>query len=88
MFRVLGRNVIVLHVDKRDMTETGLYLPIPRDNSLMPLRKARVAAVGPDVTLVEKGQTVALNWSEHQAIRSQGREGRILIEEKILGVFA
>lgn len=86
-FKPLTQHVLVKHVESRNQTQSGLYLPIERDNSLMPTRIGKVIAVGPHVSKVKKGETVVLKWSQHRAVQSQGKECRIVHEGKILGVL-
>lgn len=86
-FQPLGAHVIVKHLERRDRTQSGIYLPIDRDNSLMPTRIGKVIALGSQATKVKKGETVVIRWSQHRAIKSNGAECRIVHEDKILGVL-
>lgn len=86
-FRPLPHHVIVAYLDAKAHTFGGVLLPVARQNDLMPTRIGRVLACGSGVSHVKNGETVVLRWSEHRAIRSQGRECRIVREDKILGVI-
>jgi chaperonin GroES len=77
----LRDNVIVERIKKENVTAGGIVLP---GGDREEADKALVTAIGPDVTTVEVGQTVLINWQK--APNVQGDLYKVN-EEDIIGIF-
>jgi co-chaperonin GroES (HSP10) len=77
----LKDNVIIERIKKDEMTSGGIVLPGgDRDEA----DRASVTAIGPDVTSVQVGDEVLVNWNKAAGF---GDNLYRVTEEEIIGIF-
>ena len=76
--------VYVTQVEAEKTTSGGIILASDPTTGTKP---AVVLEVGPDVTLVSKGQKVFLKWNDGLAVSHQGVDGALVPEKSILAII-
>jgi co-chaperonin GroES (HSP10) len=77
----LKANVIIERIKKDEMTAGGIVLPGgDRDEA----DRATVIAIGPEVTSVQVGDEVLVNWNKTSGF---GEDKFRVAEEEIIGIF-
>ena len=79
--RPLKDNVIIERIKKDEMTSGGIVLP---GGDRSEADRATVISVGPDVTSIEVGDEVLVNWNKTSAFSENGYR---VTEEEIIGIF-
>jgi co-chaperonin GroES (HSP10) len=76
--------VAAVRIKSELKTESGIVLENTRSNEV---DKAKVIAIGPEVDLVEIGQTILIDWSKVQVATIEGAPVYILSQDDIHGVI-
>ena len=76
--------VAVVRIKSELKTESGIVLEGARTNEV---DKAKVIAIGPQVDMVEVGQTVLVDWSRVQVTTIEGAPVYLLSQNDIHGVI-
>jgi co-chaperonin GroES (HSP10) len=76
--------VAAVRIKSELKTESGIVLENTRSNEV---DKAKVIAIGPEVDLVEIGQTILIDWSKVQVATIEGAPVYILSQDDIHGII-
>lgn len=80
----LGKKLAVVKLkNKEETNEFGLII----NANTQGVDKAKVIAIGPEVTEVKVGETVLINWNNAGAATVDGIPIYVLKEEDVVGVF-
>ncbi len=79
----LGKKLAVVKLKSDTQTESGIFISKGVDS----VDKAKVVAIGPDVTAVKIGETVLINWNNASTTTVDNIPIYILKEEDVVGVF-
>lgn len=72
---------VLIQIEKIEQTESGIILP---EESKKALEKAKILAIGPDVTSVKEGDEVYFKLYATDTIEVEGKEYAFLSEGEIL----
>lgn len=78
-FRALGKDVIFTEKPKKDVSVGGIVLPSNQETSA-----GIVVATGPEVTQVELGETIYLNWAKAEKHRLNNTDYYKVSEDEIV----
>lgn len=76
----------VLVAQNKTETKTTSGIIIDDASSLRDSKTARVIAIGPEVTTIEVGQTVLIDWSKGFVVKIEGIERVVVDEEFVVGI--
>jgi co-chaperonin GroES (HSP10) len=76
--------VAAVRIKSELKTESGIVLENTRSNEV---DKAKIIAIGPEVDLVEVGQTILIDWSKVQVATIEGAPVYILSQDDIHGII-
>jgi co-chaperonin GroES (HSP10) len=79
----IGKKLAVVKLKSETTTESGLILTKAADS----VDKAKVIAVGPEVTDVKVGETILINWNKASATTIDNIPIYMLTEEDVVGIF-
>lgn len=82
--KALKNNIVVGEVAEEKTTEFGLILSKSIDGGSRP---AKVLSIGPEVTEVAVGDTVAIKWGEGLAVTENGQMLVVISEEHVYAIF-
>lgn len=80
----LKDKVACVRLKKETKTASGIVLT-KEDNS--EVDQAEVVAIGPNVTLVEIGQKILINWNKVAVATIDGIPTYLVAEEDVVGIF-
>jgi chaperonin GroES len=81
----LGKRVLVAENKAETKTASGIILE--GADSTRESKTATVLAVGPEVTLVNVGDVVLIDWGKSQIVVLEGAQRVILTEEHVVAVI-
>jgi co-chaperonin GroES (HSP10) len=81
----LKDNVLVAENKRENKTETGIILEGTRGTA--ETARATVLAIGPDVTDVQVGDLLLIDWTKASAVKVGDVQRAIIKQEHILAVF-
>jgi co-chaperonin GroES (HSP10) len=81
----LHKKVLVAENASENKTESGIILD--GANSVRESKRATVLAIGPQVTLVNVGDVVLLEWNKASVIKVGDAQRAMIDEESIVAVF-
>lgn len=79
----IGKKLAVVKLKSETQTESGIFIA----KGIETVDKAKVIAIGPEVTEVKVGETVLINWNSAAQTTIDGIPVYILKEEDVVGVF-
>lgn len=68
--------------EKKKVRDSGLILTVGEETT-----SGLVVAVGPDVTLVEPGEIIFLNWAKASKVRLDGEDYYVVEEDELVMVY-
>ena len=83
--RPLKKKVLVAELKTEQKTDSGIILEGTTSNRES--KRGQVLAVGPDVTLVNVGDTILLEWSKAQVIKIDDAQRVMIDEDNIVAVY-
>lgn len=81
MIRPLKKKVLVAENKKENVTASGIVIEGAR--GLADTATGKVLAIGPDVTMVEVGQEIYLDWAKTAVVKVDGAQ-RVLVDEEFI----
>jgi chaperonin GroES len=81
----LGKRVLVAENKAETKTESGIILE--GATSVRESKTATVLAIGPEVTLVNVGDVVLIEWNKSQIVVLEGAQRVILNEDDVVAVM-
>lgn len=81
----LKKKVLVAENKSEVKSESGIILE--GASSVSESKRATVLAIGPEVTLVEVGDVVLLEWNKAQAVKVGDAQRAIIDEDNIVAVM-
>jgi len=84
-FRPLGKKVLVAENKRNNTTESGIIIEGADRHGES--RSGTVLAIGPDVTQVQMGDKILLDWSKSAVTTVDGAQRVIILEENIVAVL-
>lgn len=84
-FRPLGKKVLVAENKRNNTTESGIIIEGADRHGES--RSGTVLAIGPEVTQVQVGDKILLDWSKSAATTVDGAQRVIVLEENIVAVL-
>jgi co-chaperonin GroES (HSP10) len=84
MLKPLKNNVIIELIEKEKVTQSGIVLASADPHEA---NKAKVIAVGSDVTDVVEGDIILPNWNAAKKSKFDDNEFYVIDAEEIVGVF-
>jgi len=84
-FRPLGKKVLVAENKRENQTASGLI--IEGQDAHGESKTGKVLAVGPEVTTVQVGDTVLLEWNKAQIVTLDGAQRVVVLEENIVAIL-
>lgn len=81
----LHKKVLVAENKSETKSESGIILE--GANSVRESKRATVLAIGPDVTDVQVGNVVLLDWSKASVVKVGDAQRAMIDEENIVAVF-
>lgn len=82
--RPIKDRVACVRLKKETKTNSGIILT--KEDSAE-VDQAEVIATGPDVTLVEVGQRILIDWSKASVATMDGIPTYLVAEEHVVGIF-
>jgi co-chaperonin GroES (HSP10) len=83
--RVLGKKVLVAENKRENVTSSGIV--IEGSDRHGESKTGTILAIGPEVTAVQVGDKVLLDWSKAQVATVDGNQRVVLLEEHIVAVL-
>jgi co-chaperonin GroES (HSP10) len=80
----IKKNIIVTIIEKEKVTSSGIIL---KHADAEEVSKGTVTAIGPEVTLIEEGQTILPNWNKAVKTKFDDQEYFIVNEDDIVLIF-
>ncbi|NDB57690.1 hypothetical protein EB001_04520 [bacterium] len=84
-FRPLGKKVLVAENKRNNTTESGII--IEGADRYGDSRSGTVIAIGPEVTQLQVGDKILLDWSKAAVTTVDGAQRVIVLEENIVAVL-
>jgi co-chaperonin GroES (HSP10) len=84
-FRPLGKKVLVAENKRNNTTESGIIIEGADRHGES--RSGTVLAIGPEVTQVQVGDKILLDWSKSAITTVDGAQRVIVLEENIVAVL-
>jgi co-chaperonin GroES (HSP10) len=81
----LHKKILVAENASENKTESGIILD--GANSVRESKRATVLAIGPEVTLVNIGDVVLLEWNKASVVKIGDAQRAMIDEEHIVAVF-
>ena len=85
IFKPLGKKVLVAENKRENTTASGIVLE--GGQGLGESKTGTVLAIGPEVTQVEVGNKILLEWNKAAVITVDGAQRVILLEENIVAIL-
>lgn len=85
IIKPLHKKVLVAENASENKTESGIILD--GANSVRESKRATVLAIGPEVTLVNVGDVVLLEWNKASVVKIGDAQRAMIDEENIVAVF-
>lgn len=79
----IGSNVAIVRIKDNNTTESGIVL----SKSIDGIDRAKVIAIGPDVTDVKENDTLLVNWNKASMNKFDGIPIYIIPQDEIVAVF-
>jgi len=83
--RPTRKNVLVAQIARKTTTDSGII--IDNAKSVMDNETARVVAIGNEVTMVNVGDELLLQWEKGQVVTVDGEQRVIISEDYIIAVL-
>jgi co-chaperonin GroES (HSP10) len=84
MLRPLGKKVLVAENKREETTASGIILD---SKGLGESKSGTVVAIGPEVTEVQVGNKILLDWSKSAVTTVDGAQRVIILEENIVAIL-
>ena len=84
-FRPLGKKVLVAENKRNNTTQSGIIIEGADRHGES--RSGTVLAIGPEVTQVQVGDKILLDWSKSAVTTVDGAQRVIVLEEHIVAVL-
>jgi len=81
----LFKKVLVAEIKAVTKSEAGIILD--NANSVREQNRAKVLAIGPDVTDVKEGDTILLDWTKASVIKIDGAQRAVVDQDHIVAVL-
>ncbi len=81
----LFKKVLVAEIKAVTKSEAGIILD--NANSVREQNRAKVLAIGPDVTDVKEGDTLLLDWTKASVVKIEGAQRAIVDQDHIVAVL-
>jgi len=81
----LFKKVLVAEIKAVTKSEAGIILD--NANSVREQNRAKVLAIGPDVTDVKEGDTILLDWTKASVVKIDGAQRAIVDQDHIVAVL-
>ena len=81
----LFKKVLVAEIKAVTKSEAGIILD--NANSVREQNRAKVLAIGPDVTDVKEGDTILLDWTKASVVNIEGAQRAIVDQDHIVAVL-
>ena len=81
----LFKKVLVAEIKAVTKSEAGIILD--NANSVREQNRAKVLAIGPDVTDVKEGDTILLDWTKASVVKIEGAQRAIVDQDHIVSVL-
>jgi len=81
----LFKKVLVAEIKAVTKSEAGIILD--NANSVREQNRAKVLAIGPDVTDVKEGDTILLDWTKASVIKIDGAQRAVVDQDHIVAVI-
>jgi co-chaperonin GroES (HSP10) len=81
----LFKKVLVAEIKAVTKSEAGIILD--NANSVREQNRAKVLAIGPDVTDVKEGDTILLDWTKASVVKIEGAQRAIVDQDHIVAVL-
>jgi len=81
----LFKKVLVAEIKAVTKSEAGIILD--NANSVREQNRAKVLAIGPDVTDVKEGDTILLDWTKASVVKIEGAQRPIVDQDHIVAVL-
>ena len=85
MFKPLGKKVLIAENKRENQTASGII--IEGKDAHGESKTGKVLAVGPEVTTVQVGDTVLLEWNKAQIVTLDGAQRVVVLEENIVAIL-
>jgi len=83
--RPTRKNVLVAQIARKTTTDSGII--IDNAKSVMDNETARVVAIGNEVTMVNVGDELLVQWEKGQVVTVDGEQRVIISEDYIIAVL-
>lgn len=84
-FKPVRKNILIAQVERAKTTLSGIIIEGAR--SVANNETGRVLAIGSEVTLVEVGDEVLLDWAKGNVIKLDGEQRVVINEDHIMAVL-
>jgi len=81
----LFKKVLVAEIKAVTKSEAGIILD--NANSVREQNRAKVLAIGPDVTDVKEGDTILLDWTKASVIKIDGAQRAVVDQDHIVALL-
>ena len=81
----LFKKVLVAEIKAVTKSEAGIILD--NANSVREQNRAKVLAIGPDVTDLKEGDTILLDWTKASVVKIEGAQRAIVDQDHIVAVL-
>ena len=81
----LFKKVLVAEIKAVTKSEAGIILD--NANSVREQNRAKVLAIGPDVTDVKEGDTILLDWTKASVVKIDGAQRAVVDQDHIVAVL-
>jgi co-chaperonin GroES (HSP10) len=85
IIKPLFKKVLVAEIKAVTKSEAGIILD--NANSVREQNRAKVLAIGPDVTDVKEGDTILLDWTKASVVKIEGAQRAIVDQDHIVAVL-
>jgi len=84
-FKPVRKNILIAQVERAKTTLSGIIIEGAR--SVANNETGRVLAIGSEVTLVEVGDEVLLDWAKSSPVTLDGQQRVVINEDNIMAVI-
>lgn len=84
-FKPTRKNVLIAQVARKTTTDSGLIIEGAR--SVLDNETAKVVAIGPEVTMVNIGDELLVQWEKGSVITLNGEQRVVINEDYIVAVL-
>lgn len=81
----LFKKVLVAEIKSTTKSDVGIILE--GANSVREQNRAKVIAIGPDVTDVKEGDVILLDWTKASIVKVDGAQRAIIDQDHIVAVY-